>query len=92
MTDDRLEEIVLKFTAAISELNANMKTTLEKLTNHEARLSILENETKKADSGSDFKEEMLKLLSKAVIISITTVASLVGAGGLIVKLFGLFGA
>lgn len=87
MTDDRLEEIVLKFTAAISELNANMKTTLEKLTNHEARLSILEMETKKDDSGSDFKEEMLKLLSKAVIISITTVASLAGAGGLLIKLF-----
>lgn len=88
MTDDRLEEIVLRFTAAISELNANMKTTLEKLTNHEARLSILEMETKKDDSGSDFKEEMLKLLSKAVIISITTVASLAGAGGLLIKLIG----
>ena len=88
MTDDRLEEIVLKFTAAISELNANMKTTLEKLTNHEARLSILEMETKKDDSGSDFKEELLKLLSKAVIIAITTVASLAGAGGLLIKLIG----
>ena len=87
MTNDRLEEIVLKFTAAISELNANMKTTLEKLINHEARLSILEKETKKDDSGSDFKEELLKLLSKAVIISITTVASLAGAGGLLIKLF-----
>ena len=87
MTDDRLEEIVLKFTAAITELNANMKTTLEKLTNHEARLSILEKETKKADSGSDFKEELLKLLSKAVIIAVTAVASLTGAGGLLIKLF-----
>ena len=86
MTDDRLEEIVLKFTAAITELNANMKTTLEKLTNHEARLSILEKETKKADSGSDFKEELVKLLSKAVIIAVTAVASLTGASGLIFKL------
>ena len=42
MTKETIDEILLKFTAEISSLNANMRSVLDKLTSHEHRISTLE--------------------------------------------------
>lgn len=83
MTEDRIEELLLRFTESISELNANMKSALEKIANHESRLSNLEN------GKCSLKDTAIQWLVKGLVASILTVASLAGAGGLIVKFFGV---
>lgn len=86
MTDNRIEELLLKFTESISELNANMKSALEKIASHEARITELEH------NKTSLKDTAIQWLVKGLVASILTIASLTGASGLIIKLFGLFGA
>lgn len=50
---------------------------MEKLTEHESRITRLES------SPSSFKDDMLKLLAKALIISLTCLGAVVGAGSLL---------
>lgn len=45
-------------------------------------------ESKGIKKDDDFKTEMLKLLGKCLMIGLTAIASLVGAGGLLQKIFG----
>ena len=60
------------------------------LSNHEMRITILEskkddNESKKDDN---WKTQLLMLLAKAVVVGAVAIGSLVGASGLIAKVFG----
>ena len=85
MTDEKITEIFLKISTELGSLNANMRSVLEKLTQHETR--IMELEQAKENPKEEYKNEIISLLIKAVIISVCTVASL--AGSLIGKIFGL---
>lgn len=84
MNDDRITDFFIKLTSELSALNANMKNVLDKLTNHEQRLTTLEQ--KKSD---DWKTQLLLLLAKASVIGAVSIGSLVGAGGLLSRIFGL---
>lgn len=42
MTDEKMTEFIIKLTGELSALNANMKSALDKLSNHEQRLTTLE--------------------------------------------------
>lgn len=53
------------------------------LSNHEMRITILE--SKKDDN---WKTQLLMLLAKAVVVGAVAIGSLVGASGLIAKVFG----
>ena len=88
MTDEKLTEIFLKISTELGSLNANMRSVLEKLTQHETRITELE-QAKEKNPKEEYRAEIIQLLVKAVIISICTVASLAGAGSLIGKIFGL---
>lgn len=59
-----------------------MKNVLEKLADHEHRLDAIEG--KKA---GDWRNELLMLLAKAVLICGTSIAGLVGAGSILEKIF-----
>ena len=82
MTKDTLDEILLKFTAEISSLNANMRSVLDKLTSHENRISTLE------QNKTTLKDDIVKWLIRALICSLAITASLTGASSIIVKIFG----
>ena len=82
MTKDTLDEILLKFTAEISSLNANMRSVLDKLTSHENRISTLE------QNKTTLKDDVVKWLIRALICSLAITASLTGAGGILAKIFG----
>ena len=86
MTDNRIEELLFRFIESISELNANMKSALEKIASHEARITVLEH------NKTSLKDTAIQWLVKGLVAATLTVASLTGAGGLIIKLFGLFGS
>lgn len=78
MTDEKMTEFIIKLTGELSALNANMKSALDKLSNHEQRLTNLE--TKK---DSDWKVQLLMLLAKATTIGLVALAGVAGAGGIL---------
>ena len=77
-------EIWCRISGQIGELNASVKSVLERLTNHEQRLTNLE--TKKED---DWKVQLLMLLAKATVIGLVSIGSLTGASTLIQKVLEL---
>ena len=85
MNDDKITELFIKLNSELASLNTNMKTVLDKLTNHEQRLMNLE--TKKE---SDWKTQLLMLLAKAIVIGAVSIGSLVGAGSIIRSVLGVF--
>ena len=84
MNDEKITEFFIKLTGELSALNANMKNVLDKLTNHEQRLTSLE--TKKEEG---WKTQLLMLLGKAAVIGLVTIASLTGASGLVAKILNI---
>lgn len=84
MNDDKITEFFIKLNGELQALNANMKNVLDKLTNHEQRLTTLE--TKKE---TDWKTQLIMLLAKASVIGAVSIGSLVGAGGLLSRIFGM---
>lgn len=83
MGEDHLD-IWVKISQQIGELNGFIKTALDKLADHEKRLDDLEKEKK--DDG--WKNQLLMLLAKASVIGAVAIGSLVGAGGILQKIFG----
>lgn len=83
MNRDAIDEILLKFTAEISSLNANMRSVLDKLTSHENRISTLE------QNKVTLKDDVVKWLVRALICSLAITASLTGASSLIAKIMGI---
>lgn len=81
MTDEKMTEFIIKLTGELSALNANMKSVLDKLSNHEQRLTTLE--TKK---DGDWKVQLLMLLAKATTIGLVALAGVAGAGGILSQL------
>ena len=78
MNDEKITEFFIKLTGELSALNANMKNVLDKLTNHEQRLTNLE---QKKEEG--WKNALLLLLAKATVIGLVSIGSLTGASKLI---------
>ena len=77
-------DIWVKISQQIGELNASVKSVLDKLTNHEQRLTTLE--TKK---DGDWKNQLLMLLAKATVIGLVAIGSLTGASGIITKVLNI---
>lgn len=71
-------DIWVKISSQIGELNASVKSVLDKLTNHEQRLTNLE--TKKE---GDWKVSLIMLLAKATVIGLVSIGSLTGASKLV---------
>lgn len=71
-------DIWVRISSQIGELNASVKSVLDKLTNHEQRLTSLE--TKK---DNDWKVQLLMLLAKATTIGLVALAGVAGAGGIL---------
>ena len=81
-------DIWVRISSQIGELNASVKSVLNKLSNHEQRLTTLE--TKK---DSDWKVQLLMLLAKATTIGLVALAGVAGAGGILSQLLPqIFGA
>lgn len=84
MNDEKITEYFIKLNSELAALNANMKNVLDKLTNHEQRLTTLE--TKK---DGDWKTQLLMLLAKATVIGLVAIGSLTGASGIITKVLNI---
>ena len=73
-------DLTIQIVSQLSEMNANMKTVLDRLTNHENRILELER------TKPSLKSDIVALLVKALIIALITIGSLTGAAGLIQRI------
>ena len=83
MNDEKITEFFIKLNGELQALNANMRNVLDKLTNHEQRLTSLEQRKE-----ADWKNQLLLLLAKATVIGVVAIGSLTGASGLIKQVLG----
>ncbi len=70
-------EIWVKISQQIGEISAEIKGVLEKLANHEQRLTTLELHK---GGGEDWKTTLLMLLAKSTIIGLVVIGGLAGVG------------
>lgn len=79
MTEERLTDLVIQITSGIAELNANMKTALGKIADHERRIDDLEK------NKFGIKDTVIQWLVKGIVVAVITIGSLTGASALIQK-------
>ena len=84
-------EIYLKLSEKIDKLCDKLDTKFDnidtKLQNHEVRIVVLEQKFPE-DMKKDWKADIITLLVKAIVIGAVSIASLVGASGLLANIFG----
>lgn len=88
MDNEKLTDLAFEISNSLTGLNENMKSVLDKLTQHESRISHLEqfHTQQPQTNNDDFKTELLKLLARAVTIGLVVIGSLTGASSIISKL------
>ena len=79
MTEERLTDLVIQITSGIAELNANMKSALGKISDHEKRIDELEK------NKVGIKDTVIQWLVKGIVVAVITIGSLTGASALIQK-------
>lgn len=82
-TDTKMLELFTDISAKLGTISGQMKSVLDQLADHSYRITNLEKHD--GDARDGFKTEMLKLLGKCLVISLTSIASLVGAGSILAK-------
>ena len=90
MTDvDEQTKLFIEISRNLGEINSKLGSLCETIARHELRLTELEKMEKVRDGKSNFKDEVVHLLVKGLILAIGTIATMVGAGALLKPLFGL---
>ncbi len=80
-SNDQLE-IFVKISSQIGELTASIQNVLGQLQNHEHRLQSIEGKTQ-----NSFKDQIIILLVKALVIGGVALAGLTGGAGILSKIF-----
>ena len=93
MTDERTEELLFDINGKLASIETKLDGMSETLLKHESRLTMIEQNFSRHISccngnEASFKDKMLELLGKCLIIGLTVIASLTGAGSLIVRIVG----
>jgi len=81
---------MLDISQQLGNLNGNMTGVLTQLTNHNQRIQALE-EKEREKPKDDFKDEIIKLLVKCLLIGATSVAALTGASSLVSRVLPEYG-
>lgn len=88
MTEEKIEEFLFQINGTLSKIETKLGSVCEVLAQHENRITNLENNRngqlqKASNDEGKWKNELLMLLAKSVIIGLTAISSLVGASSLI---------
>ena len=87
MADENLD-IWVKISQQIGELNSAIKQALDRITNHESRITILEKHSW-TNSDKDWKTDLLMWLAKALLVGAVGFSTLAGAGSILGKIFNV---
>lgn len=85
MTQERIDELILTISTQLATLNAQTKSVLDKLAEHEIRLTHIES------GKSSLRDTIVTWLVKGIVIALVTIGGLTGASGILVKVFGFGG-
>ena len=90
ITNDKVLDALIEIKTQVAEIAADQKNFQAIITNHESRICAIEHDERHAvkNKDDDFKTELLKLLAKCLMIGLTAICSLAGAGGLLAKILG----
>ena len=80
--EEKVIQAMMDISRELGVLNGNMSGVLTQLTNHNQRIQALEERDRSAPK-VDWKDEIIKLLVKCLLIGATAVAALTGASGLV---------
>lgn len=99
MNEEKITEYFIDISTKLGSIQQNLNDLSETILKHESRLTILEQSFHKhlldvakcssVNGNSSFKNEIIKLLCKGVLVGSVTIASLSGAGGILKMIFGL---
>ena len=84
--DDKLIEFIIAIKTSLASIETKVDGIQTTLQNHESRIHNLESGDQSSDS--TFKNDILKLLVKAILVSVCGFATLAGAGSVIAKIIG----
>ena len=84
MNDEKMTELIIHITSELAALNANMKSVLDKLADHEKRIDDLEK-----GKNFSFKDNLIQWLVKGLVASIFVIGSITGASAMIKHVLGL---
>lgn len=97
MNEEKITEYFIDISTKLGSIQQNLSDLSETILKHESRLTLLEQNFHKhllevannINNQSSFKNEIIKLLCKGVLVGSVTIASLSGAGGILKMIFGL---
>ena len=97
MNEEKITEYFIDISTKLGSIQQNLNDLSETILKHESRLTLLEQNFHKhlldvannSNTPSSFKNEIIKLLCKGVLVGSVTIASLSGAGGILKMIFGL---
>lgn len=88
LTAEKFYESMQALTDSLHQTTSNLE---KMLANHETRITVLERhdewQQKTGDSDGQWLKQLVPLLTKAVIIALTSIATLTGAGGILKTMF-----
>ena len=90
MNDERVEELLFAISNKLSSIEAKVTSTQETLLRHESRITSIEDKIgncyRSSKNDSSLKDQLLALLAKSVVIALTALATLAGAGSMLPKI------
>lgn len=93
MNDEKVEELLFSISGKLSSIEAKLTSTQETLLRHESRITSIEDKIGKCSvhnkdikASGDFREQLLLILSKSLIVALVTLATITGAGSIVPKL------
>ena len=91
MNDEKITELIIGISSKLGSIESKLTSVCESMLKHENRLTKLEDRISDIQTkGAPFKDDLLKLLVKCLMVSAVTIASLAGAGSLLGKISGAF--
>ena len=83
MNEEKITEFFIKLTTELASLNTNMKSVLDRLTNHENRLLELELKEKENQAKNSLVQQLIPFLVKGLLICLGIIGTLTGSGALL---------
>lgn len=89
IANDKVLDELIEIKTQLAEIATNQRNFQSIIANHENRLCAIEQQDRHTakNKDDDFKTELLKLLAKCLLIGLTAICSLAGAGGLLAKIW-----
>lgn len=81
MTQEKIEEVLFDISKTLSKIETKLSGVCEVLSNHEHRITTLE--TNKSANNDNWKNQLLMMLAKCLIIGLTSICVLVGGSSLL---------